>query len=335
MLTRIKTGYLLRLRNGFSGRPFPWGRGILRGSFNLLHFRNSTIQGGFAMERQSGTITPILLGSVQETYSQISTRYDEAYKAEWIWMHATPRPCFSPEILKELRHHLLDLSTQREREIHFLVQASSIPGIHSLGGDLNLFRKLIMARDRDGLLRYAESCIINLYYMYSGLNRGVTSIALVQGDALGGGFEAALATDVLIAEKQAKMGLPEILFNLFPGMGAYSYLSRKIGSYQAEKMILSGEIYSAEQLHAQGVVDILVDEGQGEAAVYDYMKKESRSRNGYSAVREIRRDIHPVTYEELKNVTVRWVDAALRLEDRNLRMMDRLVSRQTSKSLSA
>ena len=44
------------------------------------------------------------------------------------------------------------------------------------------------------------------------------TIALVQGDALGGGFECALSFDVLIAERSAKMGLPEVLFNLFPGM---------------------------------------------------------------------------------------------------------------------
>jgi DSF synthase len=44
----------------------------------------------------------------------------------------------------------------------------------------------------------------------------MTTISLVQGDALGGGFEAALTSDVIIAEESAQMGLPEILFNLFP-----------------------------------------------------------------------------------------------------------------------
>ena len=44
----------------------------------------------------------------------------------------------------------------------------------------------------------------------------LTKIVLVQGDALGGGFECALASDVIVAEESAQMGLPEILFNLFP-----------------------------------------------------------------------------------------------------------------------
>ena len=314
----------------FFNRPLSEGRKGLR--FFTVALRSQPM--GYVMKNKSETVIPIF-ASVNESITQISTRYDDTLKAEWIWMHATPRPCFSPEILEELQNHFLKLSNQRDHEIHFLVQASSVPGIHSLGGDLNLFRTLILAKDRDGLFRYAEACIRNLYYMYSGLGQGITSIALVAGDALGGGFEAALATDILIAEKQTRMGFPEILFNLFPGMGAYSYLSRKIGSYHAEKMILSGEIYTAEQLHEQGVVDILAEEGKGEAAAAAYMMKESRSRNGYSAVREIRKEIHPVTYEELIKVTERWVDAALRLDERNLRMMERLVSRQTAKFVSA
>ena len=51
----------------------------------------------------------------------------------------------------------------------------------------------------------------------------------MQGECLGGGFEAALSSDVIVAEKSARFGFPEILFNLFPGMGAYSFLERKIG----------------------------------------------------------------------------------------------------------
>jgi DSF synthase len=268
------------------------------------------------------------------TYTQISTRYDHAYKTEWYWMYGSPRPCFTPTMLAELVNYLSTISTQQDRMIHFVVQASSFPGIHSLGGDLHLFRELIVKRDRAALLSYAEACIMVLDYLCSGVKRGISTIALVCGDALGGGFESALACDVLIAEKGAKMGLPEILFNLFPGMGAYSFLSRKVGNIQAEKMILSGNLYSAEALHALGVVDLLAENGEGEAMVYEYIRKESRFRNGYSSVRGIRKMLDPVTYEELMKVTERWVDAALCLEDRNLRMMEKLISRQNSRAKS-
>ena len=87
----------------------------------------------------------------------------------------------------------------------------------------------------------------------------------MQGDALGGGFEAALSASVIVAEESARMGFPEILFNLFPGMGAYSFLSRKIGRRAAEEMIVSGTIYGARQLFDLGVVDVLTPDGTGEA----------------------------------------------------------------------
>ena len=56
----------------------------------------------------------------------------------------------------------------------------------------------------------------------------ILTVALIQGDAVGGGFEAMLTDDIVIAEQGAKFGLPEILFNLFPGMGGYSFLRRKV-----------------------------------------------------------------------------------------------------------
>src|SRR3712207_4090014 len=99
----------------------------------------------------------------------------------------------------------------------------------------------------------------------------VITVALVQGDALGGGFECALAHDLIVAERSAKFGLPEVLFNLFPGMGAYSFLSRRIGRQAAERMILSGRVHTAEELHEMGLVDVLAPDGEGEEAVLDFV----------------------------------------------------------------
>src|SRR5262249_11115027 len=140
---------------------------------------------------------------------------------------------------------------------------------------------------------------------------GLITISLVQGDALGGGFEAALASDVIIAEEQAKLGLPEILFNLFPGMGAYSLLARRIGSRLAEEMILSGNLYSATKLQEMGLVDVVAPKGNGELAVFDYVQKVDKRRNGVAATYNARKNVFPVSYDELIRVTTVWVDAAL------------------------
>ncbi len=267
-------------------------------------------------------------------YSQLTTHFDEGYQLAWYYMHAAPRPCFTPTLLKDIQSWFeettMKIDGSKEHHIQYMVLASDVPGVFNLGGDLNLFRNLIQRKDRDGLFQYAKACIDVLYQNIINLNRDITTISLVQGDALGGGFEAAISSNVLIAERSAKMGMPEILFNLFPGMGAYSLLSRKIGASQAERMILSGKIYTAEELYEMGVVDVLAEDLHGEMAVYDYIKKENRSSNGYRALRKAKAHCNPVTYEELKNITEVWVDAALHLEHRDLRMMERLVARQST-----
>ncbi|MFQ5346157.1 MAG: crotonase/enoyl-CoA hydratase family protein, partial [Mariprofundus sp.] len=185
--------------------------------------------------------------------------------------------------------------------------------------------------DKDGLLQYATVCIDTLLLNYSGLGQNITTISLVQGDALGGGLEYALSSHVLIAEKGSKMGFPEVLFNLFPGVGAYSLLSRKIGEKKAEEIILGGRLYPAEEMHAMGIVDILADEGQGEMAVYNYINKEERSLNGIRAFRQAKMCTNPVTRDELESVAEICANAALQLRDKDLRLMERLVKRQSAR----
>lgn len=219
--------------------------------------------------------------------------------------------------------------------IKYHVIASRVPGIFNLGGDLDLFRRLVLANDRLSLLDYGTACIDVLYANITHLDQDLTTISLVQGEALGGGFEAALSSDVLIAERGSRMGFPEVLFNLFPGMGAYSLLSRKLDPKRAECMILSGKIYTAEELHGMGLVDLLVDAGEGERTVYEYIKRENRARNGFRSLRRVRDLRDPITYKELTDVLEIWVDAAMKLENRDLRMMERLVARQLPQGIQA
>ncbi len=266
-------------------------------------------------------------------YSHLTTHYEEKHKLGWYYMHASPRPCFTPTLLQDIDNWFSQVKYEQEngRDYRYLVLASNVEGAFNLGGDLNLFRGLIEDGNYDGLLDYAKACINVLYQNIVHLERDLTTISLVQGDALGGGFEAALSSNVLIAERGTKMGLPEILFNLFPGMGAYSLLSRRVGSSKAEQMILSGQLYSAEELHELGVVDILAEKGEGELAVLDYIKRAERAANGYRAMREVKDICNPITYQELLDITTLWVKAALQLEKRDLRMMERLVTRQNNK----
>jgi DSF synthase len=275
---------------------------------------------------------------VQATgFTHLTTFFDEHNQIAWGYMHAAPRQCYSQTLLQELFKWYTDLTRQiddpNQADVSYMVTASSVPGIFSLGGDLALFKGSIENKDRNTLMRYAKACIEPLYMIASHLNRpDLKSITLVQGDALGGGFECALSGNVLIAERGCKLGFPEILFNLFPGMGAITLLGRRIGHQKAEQIILSGKLYLAEELHELGVVDVLAEPGEGEQAVYEYIRREARARNGTLALRAAREISQPVSYDELIRVSEIWVDAAMRLEPKDLRMMERLVSRQNGKA---
>lgn len=128
------------------------------------------------------------------------------------------------------------------------------------------------------------------------------------------------------------MGLPEVLFGLFPGMGAYSFLCRRVAPQLAEKIILEGRVYSSEEMHAMGVVDVLVPKGQGAKAAEDLIRQQQRTPRTYLAMNAARNLAQAVGYDELLEITKIWVDSALALEDKSLRTMDRLIKAQTRRA---
>jgi DSF synthase len=275
-------------------------------------------------------------------YGKPTSQYDTEFEPATgtVWGYFNPKdgvPCYSLGLLKDILEHDQQLmrnggKVEVEGELHpvnYYVTASRIPGVFNVGGDLALFSMLIKAGDREALAHYAKLCIDNIYpRTRSFFSPTLTKIVLVQGDALGGGFECALASDVIVAEESAQLGFPEILFNLFPGMGACSLLARRIGIRAAEELILSGKVLPATELHKMGIVDVLATDGQGETAVRNWIAKNAKRRNGLQAVHRARQFIHPVTREELDGIVGLWVDAAMRLGERDLKMMNRLVRAQ-------
>jgi DSF synthase len=270
--------------------------------------------------------------------TQVRTRFEEEFGVMTYYMNPAPRPCFNKVCMSELHQSQSSLEKMQGEVIangklnkaNYLVLASDVPGIFNLGGDLSVFGELIRTKARDALLSYAKLCVNNVWTFYN-MQAPVTTISLVQGQAMGGGFEAALAAHIMVAEKSAVMGLPEVLFNLFPGMGALSFLSRKIGMQAAEKMVSSGKIYTGEELYQMGVVDVLAEDGQGEYALNNWIKKNHRSLNSFQAINRAKQRVNPLTLTELYDIVEIWVDAALRLDERNLKVMERLVRAQNSK----
>jgi len=271
-----------------------------------------------------------------ELFKQFSTRFDPEYGVLWGFMRPTGRASFNLQLLDELSAFVRTIAESggvvsqdaNDEPIKYAVIASAVPGVFNLGGDLALFRDAVSEQNRKSLVQYGRRCIDNQYPWYCNFGLPMTTISLVQGDALGGGFECALSSTVLVAEESARMGFPEILFNLFPGMGAYSFLHRKVGRRVAEEMIGGGVIYSARQLYDMGVVDVITPDGTGEAAVYSFIRKHSKAGNARRGLETVRSSVDPLTHEELVRVVEIWADTALKLSSRDLKIMERLLRAQ-------
>ncbi|MCC5073910.1 crotonase/enoyl-CoA hydratase family protein [Xanthomonas campestris pv. raphani] len=272
-------------------------------------------------------------------HSTIRVTSSAADDAHWLFMHADAttgaRPCCRAELLDEIWQVMgsitRPLHERRTGELRHFVLASDANAFN-LGGDLDLFARLIRSRNREQLLRYAMRCVEGVHHLHVGFGGDVRSIALIQGDALGGGLEMALACHTIVAEEGVGMGLPEVLFGLFPGMGAYSFLCRRMAPQLAEKIILDGRIYSSEEMHAMGVVDVLVPKGQGVAATEALIQQQKRIPHSYLAMNTARNLAQAVPYEELVRITEVWVDSALALTEKSLRIMDRLVKAQNRRA---
>lgn len=137
------------------------------------------------------------------------------------------------------------------------------------GGDIKEFPQLLgteAERVREHALRLHEP-----FNLLGFLDKPV--IAAINGLALGGGCELALACDIRIAEEQVMIGLPEIRLGIFPGAGGTQRLARLVGGAKAKEIMFTGEPLMAEEAERIGLVNRVVPQGQAMAAARELAAK--------------------------------------------------------------
>jgi DSF synthase len=269
-------------------------------------------------------------------FSQLSAYYEEDRRTMWMMLRSAPRPCFNQQLVSDIIR-LARAARESGLRFDFWVTASLVPEIFNVGGDLDFFVDVIRKGERDRLMAYARSCIDGVWEIYNGFGTDAVTIAVVEGSALGGGFEAALAHHYVLGQRGAKLGFPEIAFNLFPGMGGYSLVARKSNMRVAETLISTGESRIAEWHEQRGLVDGLFEPGEAAISTRTFIDVIRPMLNGTRAMLRARQRVLPLSRAELMDITEDWVNAAFMLEEKDIAFMERLVvlqNRRVSKLMA-
>ncbi|WP_086725791.1 enoyl-CoA hydratase/isomerase family protein [Streptomyces carpinensis] len=145
-----------------------------------------------------------------------------------------------------------------DRDVRVVVVSSSHERAFCVGADLkerNSFSDADLVKQRP-VARGAYTGVLEL---------PMPTIAAVHGFALGGGFELALSCDVIVADRTAVVGLPEVSVGVIPGGGGTQLLPRRVGAARAAELIFTARRLEAAEAHELGLVDQLVDEGRDRA----------------------------------------------------------------------
>jgi enoyl-CoA hydratase / 3-hydroxyacyl-CoA dehydrogenase len=175
------------------------------------------------------------------------------------WLDRPPANSIAPEVVQALRR-LWD-AIRAAGTVRSLVITSANPMLFCAGADIKAFASMGAAAGKDllnemhALLREMETS-------------PVVTVAAVNGLALGGGCELAMACDIRIAAESATFGQPEVNLGIIPGFGGTQRLPRLVGEARARELNLSGDPIGAEEAYAVGLANRVVpDEELFDAAL--------------------------------------------------------------------
>lgn len=162
-----------------------------------------------------------------------------------LWLANPPANSLSPDVLAALDAAWEAVDTRA------VVIASANPALFSAGADIKAFAQMDAAA--------ARALADEAHALFERWERsGVVTVAAVNGLALGGGCELAMACDVRLAAESATFGQPEINLGIIPGFGGTQRLPRLVGHAKALEMNLSGEAISSADAYAHGLVNAVV-----------------------------------------------------------------------------
>jgi enoyl-CoA hydratase len=199
------------------------------------------------------------------------------------------------EELEKLVAALDDLS----REAHALILYSSLKSGFCAGADLRELYQWILEFGQGEVAKHAREYLQRIHAAMNAIDSSpLTTIAAVHGVTFGGGFELALACDIIIADKMARFCFPELRLGLIPGYGGIPRLKRDLGNAVVRDLLLTGRSFNATKAQQIGLASQVVAEGEALRAARATAKQMSKFDRTTAAA--AKRFIKPIPHEELR-----------------------------------
>lgn len=154
------------------------------------------------------------------------------------------------QTLSELSYAIID--AQKDNSVGVIIITGAGDKAFIAGADISEFLDL-NSEEGEALARNGQA---NVFDLIENSNKPI--IAAINGFALGGGLELAMACHIRVAADQAKLGLPEVSLGIIPGYGGTQRLSQLVGKGFAFEMILTGEMITADKALKIGLVNYVV-----------------------------------------------------------------------------
>jgi cyclohexa-1,5-dienecarbonyl-CoA hydratase len=224
------------------------------------------------------------------------------------WLHLTfhhPKGnIITVEVLEDLRHALVQ--AQRTRTLKFIT-------LEGAGRDFS-FGSSIREHAPGEIGRSLASMQATIDHL---LSTPAPTAALVRGRCLGGGFELALACDLIFAADDAMLGLPEIGIGAFPPFASV-LLPARVGHTRAARAVLAGEPRAAGEWVAAGLIESIASEAELEATVERWFETHLRPRSAVAlshAARAIRSGVRDQTARLLPGLLRAYLDELMKTQD--------------------
>lgn len=265
--------------------------------------------------------------------SQIKLHYEADLKILWLTIAPEPKPVFTLQLLTSVvavQNAIVSLwggeGGYQDCPVRFLAFRGE-GAIFTLGGDLDFYLDCLATNNRAAMQDYARLSVEGAALNASGLKGLAITISTIHAKAVGGGIDAPRSCNIMIAEERAAFSYPEVKFNHFP-ITAVAVLSRHMPPWEAKRMLMTGDEYSAAEFHAVGGCDAVVANGTGEDWIRRYAAETLPMHAARTALFGAFHARVGDFREELAGLSKLWTDCMMRMAPKDISKLQRIAQAQ-------